>query len=68
MRFNDFVAMLQNIHICKNPFPVDVSEAPEKLHLDFIKVYYDSSARSSFNKEDSITFHASFPTSQFSVT
>jgi hypothetical protein len=57
---------MPQIYIFENPFPIEVSDAQEKLQLELIEPQYDSIFHSSFNQEALITFYASLPVSRFS--
>jgi hypothetical protein len=42
MRFGVLCSHAANKHVLENPFAVDVSDAVEKLQLEFIELQYDS--------------------------
>jgi len=49
MRFNDFHNHAMNIHIFQDSFSVEVTDAPEKLELEFTELQHDSILHTSFN-------------------
>jgi hypothetical protein len=61
------IALLQ-IHIrnLKTPLPVEVTDAPEILQVEFTNLQYDSILRSYLNQKFLVTLYASFSVSRFS--
>jgi len=48
VRFNDFRSHAINVRNFETPFPVEVSDVPEKLQIELTEMQYDSFLRSNY--------------------